>query len=159
MTYSDRGAIDTVWRENARSSWYGDEMQEVKYIASTQLKSRINSKNVLIAGINFENIHLSYIDSFWVEPPLNRFLRGFDTDGQLNLIQSYVQWQHKFSDELTLVSGLHYQTISLNEEHVIEPRAALEYEFSKGKSITLVMVCTAKPNPPSFISGKPLLTV
>jgi hypothetical protein len=135
-TYAGTGTLNTVYKYNILDNWYGDEMSEWKLIASTELKTRINSRNNIVIGANIENIHLNYIDSFWVDQPANLFVHNFQTEGQMNLFQSFAQWQHKFSNSFSVVTGVHLQKTDLNKKTAIEPRAAMEYEFLPGKSLS-----------------------
>ena len=53
-----------------------------------------------------------------------------DTQGSNFLFQAWLQWQHRFSERLTLNSGLHYQQFSLNNSYAIEPRLGLKYQLN-----------------------------
>lgn len=135
-TYFGSGTFDTISKNHIRDTWYGDEFSEWKLVASTELKSKLNNRNTILIGASLENIHLNYLDSFWVKPPADLFVHNFDVEGRMNLYQSFVQWQHKFNDEFTVVAGTHFQMIDLNNEYALEPRASMEYEFTPGKSVT-----------------------
>ena len=52
------------------------------------------------------------------------------------LFQAFVQFQHKFSDNLNLYSGLHYQNFTLNGSQVIEPRASIKWNMNSKHSIS-----------------------
>jgi hypothetical protein len=53
-----------------------------------------------------------------------------NSQGANFLFQAWVQWQHRFSERLTLNSGLHYQQFSLNNDYAIEPRLGIKYQLN-----------------------------
>jgi hypothetical protein len=53
------------------------------------------------------------------------------------MFQSFVSWKHKFSEQLQLVSGLHFQQVSLNSDLALEPRVSLSWKFSERQEISL----------------------
>ncbi len=45
----------------------------------------------------------------------------------MTLIQAYTQWKHRFTENISLNAGIHFQTLTLNNSSVIEPRIGLKY--------------------------------
>ena len=69
---------------------------------------------------------------------LNRFVKSFDIQNEsIPLIRTYGQWQHRFTDNLTLNTGLYAQYVQLNKELVFEPRVGLKYSFGGGNQVSL----------------------
>ena len=60
-----------------------------------------------------------------------------DAEGSYGLAQAYLQFKHRFNNQLTLVAGLHGQYITLNEKSAIEPRASLRYAITPKQAISL----------------------
>lgn len=60
-------------------------------------------------------------------------LRSVD-DGLL-LVQPFVQSKYKFNDNLVLNVGLHGQFLELNNDLIVEPRAAINYSLSERSSL------------------------
>ncbi|MCC9138352.1 carboxypeptidase-like regulatory domain-containing protein [Pontibacter silvestris] len=60
-----------------------------------------------------------------------------DVDGQSLLSQTYIQWQHRFSNTLTLNTGVNYQQFEVSNSKVIQPRAGLQYDLSDRQTLGL----------------------
>lgn len=60
-----------------------------------------------------------------------------DFDGNLGLLQAYVQSQYRLSERFTLNTGLHGQYLTFNETWAVEPRVALNFHLSKNQRINL----------------------
>ncbi len=60
-----------------------------------------------------------------------------DFDGNMGLWQAYVQGQYKISPTLTLNAGLHGQLLDLNDNAVMEPRLAINWDFLPGHTLSL----------------------
>ena len=49
----------------------------------------------------------------------------------------FTEWQHRFSDDLSVSTGLHTSRLFLNDNYSVEPRLGLKWEFIKGQSLNL----------------------
>ncbi|HWY97649.1 MAG TPA: TonB-dependent receptor, partial [Bacteroidia bacterium] len=53
-------------------------------------------------------------------------------------VQAYIEWQHKFTDNVVLNAGVHYQDFSINNtSNAIEPRIGIKWNFAPKQSIAL----------------------
>lgn len=120
--------------ENSAYKFYRSSYQEIKYSAASHLKTKFDAKNNLSAGIYFDLYNIANNDSVLKG---DSFESNFDIDGYLSLLRGYAQWQHNFSDNLTLNSGLYSQFVAINKEVTIEPRLGLKYSFTNTQSLSL----------------------
>jgi hypothetical protein len=60
-----------------------------------------------------------------------------NTDGNTMLSQGYVQWKHRFSEKLTLNSGLSLLHYELNNKSALEPRAGINYAVTPRSSLNV----------------------
>ena len=58
-----------------------------------------------------------------------------NTTGETALFQVFGQWQHRFSTQLMLNTGLSVLHLALNGSSAIEPRAGLSYQVSQASSL------------------------
>ncbi len=58
-----------------------------------------------------------------------------DGDHRTALVKGYAQWQHRFSDALSITPGLYSQYYFLSNEITVEPRIGLKYAISKRSSV------------------------
>jgi hypothetical protein len=52
-----------------------------------------------------------------------------DFDGGMTLFQAYAQGVYRFTDALSLQTGIHTQYLDLNNTYAVEPRVALNWQF------------------------------
>ena len=117
--------------------FYDSKFSEIKYSASTHLKKKFNSRNNAVVGVYYELYDVSYLDSAKViEPGFDGFRKNYDIKGQIPIIRGYVQWQHKFSNNLTLNSGLYSQYVEKSNEATLEPRLGVKYKLTEKQSIS-----------------------
>ena len=128
--------------------FFANEYSTVKYATHYQFNHKFSAKDQLRAGVNFDIIQSNLLDSVLINPGEYRRLRDFS--GTSALAQAYVQWKHRFSDQLTLNAGGHYQQFLLNNSTAVEPRLGLRYQFTPNQSISLGMGIHSQLQPIQF---------
>ncbi len=103
---------------------------EWKQVVTAVFNKKFSSKNRITSGIIFSNINYQYSDS--IKSKEEGFVALTKDQGNMQLAQAYVQWQHRFSDRLTLNSGLYGQYLFLNNSYSVEPRIGLRQATSVG---------------------------
>ncbi len=117
--------------------FYDSEFTEVKFSASTHLKKKFNSRNNAVVGVYYELYDVSYLDSAKViQSGFDGFRKNYDVNGQIPIIRGYVQWQHKFSNNFTLNSGLYSQYVEKSNEATLEPRLGVKYKITEKQSLS-----------------------
>ncbi len=101
-----------------------------------------DSRNTFTAGINTDLLMFNYIDSVRIidssSAQFDTWNIRWNTRSSALLIQPYVQWKHKFNDNLELSIGIHSQYFSLSNSFApVEPRAGLKWALPNGQAITL----------------------
>ncbi len=90
------------------------------------LSKKFNTKNRIKTGIVYDNFRIDVVDSILLD---NRYwFAETDFVGHTSMYRSFLQWQHRFNEKLTLNTGLHGVIFSLNDSYSIEPRLNLSYE-------------------------------
>ncbi len=116
---------------------YAGKLAEKKEIISTLLKHKFSAENNVSAGLSMNRFSTSYKDSAYAKDLDKRILLT-DVDKEPSILyEGYVNWQHKFSDNLTLNSGMHYQYYDLNRESALEPRLGLQWQFAYSQALSL----------------------
>ncbi len=59
-----------------------------------------------------------------------------NTQGETMLSQAYLQWKHRFTENLTASTGLNVMHSELNKQAVLEPRLGLTYDLNGRSSIS-----------------------
>ncbi|OQY04592.1 MAG: TonB-dependent receptor, partial [Bacteroidetes bacterium 4572_117] len=122
---------------NSNYTFYGLGATEVKYSASTHLKTKFNAKNSTEFGVYYDLYQINYLDSVLDNDIDGGFRRSFDIDGNISLMRVYAQWQHRFNDKATLNTGVYTQYIDINKELSVEPRLGFKYKFNDKQSFSL----------------------
>lgn len=110
--------------------------EEVRYTLREQINKKINARNNINLGVILDWYQTTLVDSFLVDNG-SRFRKFRDFSGNSSLVRGYLQWQHRFNDQLILNAGVHYQQLLLNNKNAIEPRIGIKYNFTSHQSISL----------------------
>lgn len=94
---------------------------------------KIDKKNRLSGGVIADRLHYDFHSqqSYPIDVTRQK------TTGQTLLLQAYTQWQHRFSEKLTLNTGLSLLQLTLNNASALEPRAGLSYRVSPAGSLNV----------------------
>jgi hypothetical protein len=127
-------AVDSIRQQEPleKFDFYRSDYKEVIYSVSANLSHKFNTKNNIQAGIIFDLYDVKYVDSVFDE---HIFKVRTNASGLLGIFQTYFQWQHRFSDQLILNSGLHFQGFSLNDSRALEPRIGMSWQFRPQQSL------------------------
>jgi len=128
--------LDSSWTGNNLHSYYSDEYQENKLSLGSNISKKFSPKDQLMAGVDLDLIRVNFRDSIYREN-IGYYFHSIDVTDNLMLLQSWIQWKHKFTNELYLVSGLHHQQMNLNKQVVIEPRLSLNYDLNEKNTLSL----------------------
>lgn len=84
---------------------------------------KLNRKNILKGGVNIRFMDLNLAN--------NTLQHTFKIQKDIRTLNAFTEWKHNFSQKLSLTSGIHYFTFSLNRHYRIEPRMLLLYSLRK----------------------------
>ncbi len=118
----ENGQYKEYWRNDV-SNYY--------YRAATQFNYKLNAKNAFRAGALYNVLN-------FVKREQNIY---WQTDkkyvGTTTFAQAYLQWKHRFTEELTLISGMHFSYFALNKSFYPEPRLGLTWQFTPKNMFSL----------------------
>ena len=112
---------------------YNADFTQDKLSANFSLAHKISARDRVSAGVIVDLLRYQYFAAYTY--PVARAER--DAAGNTALSQAYVQWKHRFSDQLTMNAGVNASRFALNGRAVLEPRAGLQYQVSAGSSVSL----------------------
>lgn len=99
-------------------------------------RTKFNSKNSMVYGF--------YVDALNFDLYNRDIFANIGSDSvRINvedatvLYQAFATWRHRFSNRLSLNTGLHAQYYALNEQAVVEPRLGLQYMINGNQSLSL----------------------
>ncbi len=98
-------------------------------------QNKLSSRHLIKAGIINDVYLLNLSDSIY-RAPLNGFATIRDFNGSSNLIRGHFQHRFGITENLTLVSGIYGQLLTLGNQTAIEPRVGLKYELKKNQQLS-----------------------
>lgn len=122
-------------------------------IASSTFNYKLNSKNKVEAGIILTQLNFNMKSDEW------NFDRGvlenqLSEKGNSNTYQAFASWKYRMTEELTMVSGLHYIQFALNKNYSVEPRLALQWQVDDKQSFNAGVGLHSKLEPVSTYLAK-----
>lgn len=106
-----------------------------KYSLNFLTRTKFNSKNSITSGFNADYLKFDlYNRDFY--PNLGRDTVRLDINDNTTLLQFYSTWRHRFTQQLSLNTGIHGQYYSLDKGFVIEPRVSMQYIINPKHSIS-----------------------
>lgn len=125
--------LDSMINEQA-VPWVRQDLREDKASLSSKLTYKINKRNNFNVGLIADHYIVNMVDSVY-KSEYDQFLIGNDIQGDMNLLQGYFQWQHRFNNQIMAYGGLHTQYFSMNDDISVEPRLGLTYEINPKHSL------------------------
>lgn len=127
--------VDTLTKPWTINPEYRNNSANIKYAANFTYNKKFSARNFINTGVYADWFQTTFIDS------TNNFDgKGFITlrnyKGSTVLARVFVQWQHKFTENLSLNSGLSYQYFLLNSSNAPEARLGLKYEINTRQTLS-----------------------
>ncbi|HOF19892.1 MAG TPA: TonB-dependent receptor [Bacteroidales bacterium] len=113
-----------------------ENMHEIKYTFSTKYHQRFNSRNYLNTGLVIDIFGLKYTGAQFRKTTGDYFYY-MNSEGNTGYARLFSEWQHRFSDKLSLGTGLNTSYFFLNDSKSIEPRFGLKWNNAPGQSFNL----------------------
>jgi len=118
-------------------SRYAGKLLENKMTASIELKHKFDSQDNVAVGVLLNRYITSFNDSLWMNKFHKRVVLTEVNNEPTTLYEAFANWQHKFSDNVIVNGGLHYQFYDLSKESALEPRLGLQWKFTQSQSLSL----------------------
>ncbi len=115
---------------------YGFQVQKIS--GYTAVNHKFNKQHLIKAGLSFDLISMDFQDSCLYN--LDSAALGFETrwnyQGMAALIQPFVQWKWRVSDNMDVTAGIHAQYFTLtNSISPFEPRLGWKYKMDNGQAV------------------------
>jgi hypothetical protein len=128
--------VDSIATETRDEKMYYHENNTQQKIGMyNKFISKIDPANILEVGFNIENYMTRYIDSAY-STKYNNYVKQLDVNkNNLMLYQTYGQWEHKFTNNISLVSGVNFEYFGYNKTWSLEPRFQFEWELNNKQAV------------------------
>jgi hypothetical protein len=123
--------------ENTQSFYdsYVQNFGKSTYRFSTSFHHKFNRKNTLKTGVIYSL--LKYNMKSTVNEDNTAPVAWVDASGKTSMIQGYSTWKHRLTNDITLVSGLHFTQLYLNNKYAIEPRLGMKWNMNPKQYVSL----------------------
>ena len=103
----------------------------------TSVNHKFNKKHLIKAGISFDLFAMNQSDSVLYDLDIpDNFKTRWDYAGSAALIQPFVQWKWRVSENMDLTAGVHAQYFTMsNSVSPFEPRVGWKYRMKGNQSI------------------------
>ena len=125
--------VDTFFNPDKVTPFYRNLSSNRKIGMNLSYHKKFSAKNNINTGIFIDSYNTLMNDS--IDKGAGFYtLRDFK--GSTQLFQYYFNWQHHFTNQLVLNSGLHAQFLLLNSSWTAEPRLGIRWNFRKNQSLS-----------------------
>ena len=132
--------LDTLTNEIVYDSLYAMmayRFKVQKLSGYTAVNHKFNKQHLIKVGLSFDLISMNFLDSclYNLDVPDNYELR-WNYQGSAAIIQPFVQWKWRVSDNMDVTAGIHAQYFTLtNSVSPFEPRLGWKYKMDNGQAI------------------------
>ncbi len=137
VSVSNNGSGTLYSADDTRGTYrllYRDFLANTAVRTSTEFNKKINSKNKIQFGVIYSNIDYLFSGRYLDTNTFN-FKTILADSGRTGYLQGYSTWKYRVNDDITIVSGLHYMQLMLNNSYSIEPRIGVKWKLSPRHTI------------------------
>ncbi len=109
---------------------------DIKLSVSSSYSRKFNVKNFMNMGITYDQHKTSYRGKEYL-PSWEKYFFYMNSTGFMGFVKAFGEWQHRFSDNLVLNTGIHNTWLTLNNSVAVEPRLGLKWTFLPGQSLNV----------------------
>jgi hypothetical protein len=108
---------------------------ETNVISNYTVTAKITASHLIKTGITYQATFFNS-HAFSYFPAYGKYIHTFDVNqSNAGLLQSFIHWQYRPTELLTINSGVHYQNFLLNHTWAIEPRLGARYQLSPKQNL------------------------
>ena len=105
---------------------------------------KFNSKNLIRIGLStsVKGYNINMFDVYSNDDKL-------EEEGRTTSYQTYLQWKHRITNNIEIISGLHSSYLALNAKYTVEPRLGLKWKVNETNTISFGLGMHSKSEPVS----------
>lgn len=109
-----------------------------RIVSSAFINKKIKTKHVMNVGISSALYLFNFKDSLFNIGTTNDWTLRWNYQGDVTLLQPYIQWKYKITNKLVLNTGLHCQFFTINNSFSgIEPRVGMRWSLTEKQTLSL----------------------
>jgi hypothetical protein len=120
--------VDTLSNSNVPYYLLGRTTNNTRQSVHSFYNHKINAKHSFKLGLIGSRIGGAMYDSLWVNS-LQSYFPRLDFSEHSYLVQTYVNYNYRFTARLNFNAGLHLNYLQLNQSYSLDPRASIRYQL------------------------------
>ncbi len=116
-------------------TYYDQDFSNTTMRFSTSFNHRFNRKNTLNTGVIYSRMKYTMYSSLNQDNTVP--IDWIKATGKTSMIEGFTTWKHRMTEDLTMVSGLHYTELFLNHHYSLEPRLGLKLNLNPVQYVSL----------------------
>jgi len=134
---NNSGRVDTIDFVNKTTQLSQEEnLTGTQMFASFFVNHKFSTKNIVKIGFIAKDIGYKVLDSVYMVQ-LKTFKTTLNSKGYTFLLQPYVSWQYRPTDNLMFNVGVNCEYLTLNKSFSPEPRFGARWQLSSKQSISI----------------------
>jgi len=125
--------LDSIMPDSTKQLFFSSRINEDQLAISTHFTTKIDSRNTLSAGFSFKDKSISQKNKAMFYGHYLTIL--FMEDEHLRLLQGFAEWKHRFTNDLSIYTGVYSQYLLINNTKSLEPRFGFKWDISDKHSI------------------------
>lgn len=129
---------ENQWKDYQSNQFFdaiSNESREKRFTISTNLNRKINARNTLKIGYNQTFMNYDVFSKYKYTSDSEDIV-VVDSDGNTSLLQMYLSWKYRLLENITIVSGLHYTQLTLNNNYALEPRVGIKWDINPTNNLS-----------------------
>jgi hypothetical protein len=134
-TVTTNGVQEINVRVDSMYALMGYQFKTTRGSAYAAVSHKFNKQHLLRFGINVDGLYFSMTDSV-KNTDHTAFINRWDYTGFSVMVQPFVQWKYRVTENMDITAGIHSQYFSLsNSLSPFEPRLGWKYNLKNGQRL------------------------
>jgi hypothetical protein len=134
-TVNNNGSQEIQVRVDSMYALMGYQYKTTRGSGYFALNHKFNKKHLIRFGLNVDGLYFNMTDSVKNQDH-SAFINRWDYQGLSFLVQPFVQWKYRVSDNMDFTAGIHSQYFSMsNSISAVEPRLGWKYSMKNGQRL------------------------
>jgi hypothetical protein len=105
-------------------------------IASSTFNYKLSARHKVESGFILTKLNYNMSVDEW-DFERDQLMNELSDHGNTSTLQAFASWKFRVNDELTLINGLHYIQLALNNNFSVEPRLAVKWQYTEKQSFNI----------------------
>lgn len=119
-----------------RTQNFTSALQKNTYRVASTYHHKFDARNKIEVGTKYALFGYNFNQSQFTQTPSDRRML-VDFNEHIATLRNFISWKYRFSDDLTIVSGLHNMNVLFNNKSTLEPRIAMSWSINENSALKI----------------------